>query len=133
MARVAITPTTTTRGGVEPTFEAVNTGDGGMLLNTSQKGILWVKNDSGSLARTVVIYTSITQDGLPVKDQVKTLASGEEWIFGPFSNTEYGNNQYVYFDVYNEDGITVNDTTDVISGTKTSTDVTAAWIVLGDL
>lgn len=133
MARVALgTATTTVRAGVAATYAAFNTGDGNYFVN-NQQTLLHVKNADAS-DHVIHIITPKTEDGLAVKDIVATVTAGTEEFFGPFSNRLYGTSGQIQVDCYDSSGPTFNNLTDAVSsGTKDTTSVTAAVIIMGAL
>lgn len=133
MARVALgTATTTVRTGVVATYAAFNTGDGNYFVN-NQQTMLHVKNADSS-DHVIHIITPKTDDSRAIKDIVATVAAGTEAFFGPYSNSLYGSGGNVQVDCYDASGPTFNNITDAVSsGTKDTTGVTAAVLIMGSL
>ena len=86
MARTALTVSQIARAGVQKpsTGTAADTANGNSFVNDGRT-ILFAKNTNGaSTSRTVTVTPTATVDGLSATGRTKTMAAGEEWIFGPF-------------------------------------------------
>lgn len=132
MARAAIALTTTSKLGVEATYAEFNEADGSYFVN-NQNTVLHIVN-ADVAAHVIHVISQATLEGKAVKDQVITVAAGDSIFLGPFSNSTWGSSGQVQVDCYNSAGPTFNNLTDAVSsGTKDSTDVTVAAIVIGSL
>lgn len=89
MPRVAITPETTTRDGLAPSYAAADAVNGHQFDNASQGVIVHVINAGGS-PTDVTFLTPGTVDGLAVADRTVTVAAGTDLFIGPFRNSQYG-------------------------------------------
>ena len=132
MARTVITPTTTSKSGATATYAAFDVADGSYFVN-NQNTVLHVKN-ADAAAHMIHIISQTTVEGKAVKDQLISVGAGVEMFIGPFSNSTWGTGGNVNVDCYNAAGPTFNNTTDAVaSGTKDTTSVTVAAIVMGSL
>ncbi len=82
MARVVLTLAQMSHNGVELVPVAAET-DGNAWANNGNTW-LYVLNGSGGNV-VVTIKTPLTVEGIAVAEITKTLAAGEDWIFGTFS------------------------------------------------
>ena len=94
MAAVALTPQSSARGGTELNFSTPDAADGVEFNNKSKKGILLVKNDSGSSV-TVTIDITKTLDGMTLSDRTVTVGAGEVSAIGPFNEIYNQSDDYV--------------------------------------
>lgn len=113
MARTEITPQTSVRTGLTPTFTAAIV-DGHAFDNAGERVYIHVKNTDASPV-DVTIPTPKTVDGLDVEDMVVSVpATTGEKIIGPFPNDVYAQNdatlgikKCVYIDYASTTGVTV--------------------------
>jgi len=132
MPRTALTTNTTVRAlGLAPNFESFDDTEGNNFTNT-QSEILYVKNTDAA-AKYIHIITPITTDSLPTKDLVVLVAATSERVIGPFPNSIYGTSGIIELDCYSAAGVTFDDVTDLVSGTRDTTGTTVCVIKMGSL
>ena len=81
MARVTITPSQLVVGGVAFSPVAAQT-DGNAFPNTGNQ--LFYVNNGGGGSVVLTIQTPFTAGGLALAEATRTLAAGEEYVFGVF-------------------------------------------------
>ncbi len=81
MARVTLTASVLVSGGVVFSPVAAET-DGNAVANTGNQ--FFYVNNGGGGAVVVTILTPLTVGGLAVAEATRTLAAGEEYVFGVF-------------------------------------------------
>jgi len=136
MPRTALTTNTTIRGaGLTPTYESFDDTNGNNFTNTQSEVLHIINGDAA--AKYIHIITPITTDSLPTKDLVVTLTAtgnaGDEKFIGPFPNSIYGTSGIIELDCYSAAGVTFDDVTDAVSGTRDGTSVTVCVVKLGSL
>jgi len=82
----ALTPQTTTRAGIEPTYEAC--GAGGDEFANAGGELVHIKNGAGA-EQIMTIVSQATVDGLAVADRTVAIPAGEERVVGPFPTATY--------------------------------------------
>lgn len=97
MARVALAAQRSSRAGTVLTAPvAGDTGDGNTVPN-SGKTLIYVKN-SGAAPYVVTVHVRKEVEGKNVPEITKTLAAGEEAIFGPYPRNNFGDDLWINSD-----------------------------------
>jgi len=86
MAYAELTVQSVVRAGLDPTMVAVDTTDGDYFSNNGKTFLYIVKGTGGT---TVTIQTPDTVDGLAVAERTVSIATGTDYMIGPFPPSVY--------------------------------------------